>query len=470
MSEVKTVRVKSASIRGLEAEPIVLEVTVERPGLPSLNLVGFTSGNDCETRSRVRCALRSSGFNVPRAAVTVSASPCDVRRSGREGLDLAVAAGVLAASGQVPCDWLEDTVVYGALELDGEVLPARGTVAVQDAVSDGDRLLTSDLAEVSDLGSAVLGVHSLSDLRQLDHVATLKPREAVPASDIDMSDVPGGWAAKRAMAIAVAGGHGISLAGADAEALAMRATTIMPAMSDAERDECARIASVCGDSIDRALAGERPCRRARPYISASTLLGGGRPVRPGEVTRAHNGALILDGIQNFFRTELNMLAVSLRDETVRLVRADGGYVFPARAFVVGVVDSPRIHLDEDDRPRLSNSDEAVPLHAHAKDACIGSVTPIRVRLGSDVGGCTQSSDLLRSEVEAARDFAASRHGKQGGISASAMRVFAECAQMYPDGLSTVCGVARTIADMEGQFEIREEHALEAVMLTTTLLL
>ena len=440
-------RVLGAFISGMEAVPVSVEV-VMRDGLPGLSIAGMADAAVLEARRRIRCAIQSCGFSMPRKRITVVLHPGDVRKVGT-ALDLAIAVGILAASGQIPVKGADDLMFFGGLDLDGEVLPERGAVAVQLLAHRFGRMpVVSPSSEISPRSGAALAVSTLSDLRSdsLCRLSKVCPRSA-SGREVDMLDVPGASSAKRALAVAAASGRGVMLFGGTEEMremLAERASTVMPDMSAKEVDECALVASVCGESIAPPLAGVRPYRKVGPDVSAASLVGGGRPVRPGEVSLSHGGVLHLLDACEFRPLSVQMVAAAVRGGSVEVVRVEGKHTLPSSALVVAT--GP----DVDGCPRVCGA--------------LRPIVDLRAEVSTSDACAAMSSAELRDSVERARAAAEARGHGRFAVSSEIERA----ADLAVRGTSVerdiVLEIARTVADMEGCEMVHMRHVEEAARL------
>jgi magnesium chelatase family protein len=339
--------IQSAAVLGIDAYDVTVEVDVAR-GLPQWITVGLPASAVKESRERVSAALLNSGFTVPPRRITTNLAPADIRKEGT-AFDLPIALGVLVGAGELDADMLDQCVVVGELGLDGSIRPVRGTLSIarRVAVRTEGRAPAHTLvlppANVSEArlvsGSALCAPATLGTLvqwlrrRQLpapEHT----PGAELPAESVDISDVAGQEGAKRALAIAVAGGHGCVLVGppgAGKTMLARRLPTILPALTEAESLEVTAVHSVAGildSGVGRVT--RRPFRAPHHSISTAGLVGGGSSPRPGEVSLAHLGVLFLDELLEFPRGVLEALRQPMEDGTVTIARAAASLRFPAR--------------------------------------------------------------------------------------------------------------------------------------------
>ena len=326
---------------------MAVEVSVAG-GIPGITIVGMPDAAVLEARYRVKNAIKYLGFEVPRAHVTVNLAPSELRKTGT-GLDLAIATGVLACTGQIPTRGLDGCLLVGELSLSGSVSPVRGIVAYQRLAEEQGLLFVGPPGSASVNGSEVRVIQNLAELKQGVQSLPEVPRgsgdkahdECARRSVVDFSEVIDQEMAKRAFVIAASGGHGMLMVGppgAGKSMMAKRMASILPPLTEAEVAESLLIHSVAGQDLASIREGVRPFRAPHHSISTGGLLGGGRPVRPGEVTLAHNGVLFLDELPEFGPGTLQSLRQPLEDHEVRLVRVEGTFVFPCDFLLVAAAN------------------------------------------------------------------------------------------------------------------------------------
>jgi len=339
-------RVTSATLLGVDGVAVEVEVRISSQ-LPRVDVVGLPEAAVRESAARVRAALAASGESFPDRRVTVNLAPAGVRKSG-PGLDLPIAVGILAAAGRIEGAALQGLGLAGELALDGRLRPVRGALALALAVRSAgcERMALPaasapeaalapglDVYEAPDLGTLL---RALRGGEGLTRVLGELPADLPEADELDLSDVRGQEAAKRALEIAAAGGHALLLRGppgAGKTMLARRLAGLLPALSFDEALEVTRIHGAVG--LLRHEEGRVRVSRSRPFraphhsASRAGLLGGGSPPRPGEVSLAHRGVLLLDELPEFERRSLESLRQVLEERRVVVARARGSCAFPA---------------------------------------------------------------------------------------------------------------------------------------------
>jgi len=346
-------KVETISIIGLSAAPITAEVDVSSGGLPGIQIVGLPDATVREARERLRTSVKNSLLAWPTTRITINLAPADVRKEG-SSFDLPMAVGLLAASGQLNPETLQDTVFLGELALDGRLRPVSGVLpAALSLKGQGQQLVvpTGNAKEAAVVeGVTVYGMSHLKEVvRFLKGGKEAMPvpaqgdyfRPAVP-DQVDFSEVKGQAVAKRSIEIAVAGGHNLLLMGppgAGKTMLVERILTVLPVISLKEAIQTTAIYSAAGLlAPDRGLMTSRPFRTPHHTISDAALVGGGTFPKPGEISLAHNGLLFLDELPEFNRAVLETLRQPLEQGEITVGRVHGTVTFPARMMVIAAMN------------------------------------------------------------------------------------------------------------------------------------
>jgi len=346
----------SASVYGIDAYLVEVEVDVGSARIQDFNVVGLPDNAVKESRERIKSAMRNCSFEFPHGqGVTINLAPADIRKEG-SGFDLPMALGLVGCMGHFFGKQLDQCMFLGELSLDGGVRPVRGALsAVLAAREAGLKSIAVPEANAREAavvdGIKVFGVKSLPQAVDLvnspESFAPVKVDAGQLLNDaaqysVDLRDVHGQQAAKRALEVACAGGHNILFIGppgAGKTMLAKRIPTILPPMTLEEAIETTRIHSVAGVLENgQGLVGTRPYRSPHHTISDAGLIGGGAVPRPGEVSLGHNGVLFLDELPEFQRNVLEVMRQPLEDGTVTISRAAISVTFPSRFMLAAAMN------------------------------------------------------------------------------------------------------------------------------------
>jgi len=500
-------KVSSAAVVGIHGQHIVVEADIAL-GLPCFSVVGLPDTAVREAGDRVRAAIKNSGFEFPIKRITINLAPADTKKEG-SGFDLAVAVGILAASGQITDTNLEDLGVIGELSLDGSVRPVHGMLSMVSVLREKGvgRIIVppENKAEAALLPAAqVYAVENLQTLVEyLNGERTLEPvassvaqlfTQPEPPGE-DFCDVKGQAYGKRAIEIAAAGGHNIVMIGPPGSGktmLARRIPSILPPLSFPEALEVTKIYSVAGLLPDkRSLITTRPFRSPHHTISNVALIGGGRIPHPGEVSLAHNGILFLDELPEFQRNVLEVLRQPLEDGTVTIARALASLDYPADFMLVAALNPCPCGFFGDPERECSCTAPQIQRYLNKISGPLLDRIDIHVEVPRtnikdlEIDTPAEGSALIRERVKKAREIQQQRFRGEGIFCNAQMqsrqlrthcKIDKQAKQLLRDaferlGLSArahdrILKVARTIADLAGAEAVQSGHVAEAIQYRT----
>ncbi len=339
-------KIYSCGLLGVDGQIVTVEIDISR-GLPGYSLVGLPDAGIKESKDRVFSAIKNSNYHYPMERITINLAPADLKKEG-SAYDLPIAIGILASSDQLPCQALEDYLIIGELSLSGKIRSINGVLPMvlaakknkltkvivpyqnrlEAAVVDG--VAVYPLSCLSDCIDFLKG-ELIIDPFKVDSSSLLNPKDKI--YPLDFSDIRGQDQAKRALEIAAAGSHNVLLSGPPGSGKTMLAKafpSILPKLTLDESLEITKIHSISGLLNNQPLVCLRPFRAPHHTISKTSLIGGGRFPKPGEVSLAHLGVLFLDELPEFHKSALEVLRQPLEDETVSISRVTASLTFPAK--------------------------------------------------------------------------------------------------------------------------------------------
>lgn len=496
-------KLHSYAVLGMDAYPVDVE-TYLGWGLPAFNIVGLPDASVREAKERVRSGIANSEYEFPLRRITVNLAPADVRKEG-PSFDLPIALSLLAASGQLPSDRLEEFSAAGELSLDGAIRSINSVLAIAEgARRAGRRSLLVPRANAKEAaligGIDVIGVDSLRQAvrfisgdehippTRVDAAAMLKESAG---GNFDLADVKGQEHARRALEVCAAGGHNLLMVGPPGSGktmLARRLPSILPPLNIDEAIEVTRIYSVAGLlNGHRSIIADRPFRSPHHTTSHVGLAGGGTTPKPGEISLAHLGVLFLDELPEFSRASLETLRQPMEDGQVSISRALTSVTYPARFMLVAAMNPcPCGHLGDLRRPCICPPHKVASYRSRISGPLMDRIdvvveVPALSRKELVSASRQESSATVAARVVKAREKQRKRFAGTGvfcnaQMSAKQTEQFCQThssARQLLDsaidrlGLSArahfrILKVARTIADLDGAQEIEPAHLAEAI--------
>jgi len=488
----------TVAFEGIEARMVEVQCAVA-PGIPAFSIVGLPDKAVSEARERVRSALSSMAIALPSKRITINLSPADLPKIGSH-FDLPIAVALLAALEIIPADDAEKTVALGELSLNGNLVPVLGALPAAMAAASEDRTLLCPYAcgpEAALVGTAnVIAARTLADvIRHYNGqsvIAPSRPGEVTQAAQArDLSEVKGQERAKRAIEIAAAGRHHLLMVGSPGSGksmLAARIPGILPPLTPSEALETSMIHSVSGLLDEGGISRERPFREPHHTASMAAIVGGGRGAKLGEISLAHNGVLFMDEFPEFPRTVLETLRQPIETGEVVVARANAHVKYPCRFMLVAAANPCKCGYLTDPARACSRAPICGEDYRGRISGPLMDRFDLRVEVPPvaftdlDLPQDGESSEVVRDRVKMARAAQATRYADVTHVRVNAdaegkvledfatpdaegralLTRVAERFGLSARGYHRVLRVARTIADLDGEADVRQPHVAEAV--------
>jgi magnesium chelatase family protein len=501
-------KILSATLIGIDAHVVDVEVDITNKGLPHFSTVGLPDAAVKESKDRVRTALKNTGFNFPLKQITINLAPAGIRKEG-SAFDLPIAIGIAVAEEIINPEDVKKYMISGELSLDGKIKPVKGALSMalkaRDEKLKGLILPKENAKEAAVVtGISVYGFENLPELidffrgikavepTYIDISSVMKENSVYPD---DFSDVKGQEHVKRAIEVAATGSHNMLMIGPPGSGktmLAKRIPTILPEMTFEEALQTTRIHSAVGLlNHGQPLIATRPFRSPHHTLSDVAMVGGGTVPKPGEVSLTHNGILFLDELPEFKRNVLEVLRQPLEDGHVTISRALSSITYPASIMLVTALNPCPCGYLGDSRHQCVCSPSQIHRYRQRVSGPLLDRIDIHVEVPAvpykDLSNkfCGEPSEKIRNRLQKARHTQISRFKEDNIYSNAKMRSkhLKKYCILNPDaqriietamqklGLSAraytrIIKVSRTVADLAGSVKINAEHVSEAIQYRT----